>query len=107
MFANTANQTHIFQLKEGIFVLDLPSCKTMYDFIYGSMRFPDAGRGLRSLFILGTFHMWKCLALYRMWMSFMRRFFNAHVPLKRSKRRPLVNRWYNAFFEKSIVDRGF
>jgi hypothetical protein len=32
-------------------------------------------------------------------------FFNAHVPLKRGRRRPLVNLWYNAFVGKANVDR--
>jgi hypothetical protein len=59
--------------------IDLSSCKTIHDLIYGSKRFPDVGsRSVKSFFILGTIHRWLCIVLYRMWMSLIRLQFIGH-----------------------------
>jgi hypothetical protein len=64
--------------------------------------------GLRSLFIVRTIHIIYATPSVDEQVDFLhgalRGFFNAHVPLKRGRRRPLVNPWYNAFIEKSIID---
>jgi hypothetical protein len=107
--------------------IDMPSCNTMHDLIYGSMKFPitDLAKEKPYFFrdyssidacslrqdveltdwtqIYSTGHVDDQVGFFSAVVSDL---FLKHVPLKRGRRKSSVNPWFNVHIQKAIIDRN-
>jgi hypothetical protein len=107
--------------------IDLPSCNTMHDLIYGSMKFPTSDPSKEQQFFFRDYSCIDACALRQdvesidwsplyttanvddqvgYFSAVVSGLFSRHVPLKRGRRAPRVNPWFNVHIQKAIIDRN-
>jgi hypothetical protein len=107
--------------------IDLPSCKTMHDLIYGSMKFPVADSTAEKPYFFRDYSCIDAAALRQdvesldwtpiystenvddqvgFFGAAVSDLFSKHVPLKRGRRRSSINPWFNVHIQKAIIDRN-
>jgi hypothetical protein len=107
--------------------VDLPSCNTMHDLIYGSMKFPISDSTTEKPYFFRDYSCIDASALRQdvesldwtplyssdnvddqigFFNETVSNLFSRHVPLKKGRHKPTINPWFNIHIEKAIIDRN-